>query len=192
MLETEEPPLRVWTMTNWSEIVEHHETMVWRTAYRLLNNEADAADCFQRTFVSALELARKEPIRNWPALLKRLVTARALERLRQRGREDHRQTSLPASGSAVARAADPLQAAEASELAEHLRLALADLDPRQAQVFCLVCLEGFTYHEIAEQIGVTVNHVGVLLNRARTILRERLQVYGPTTAAESFGKEGQP
>jgi len=192
MLETEEPLSRVWTMTNWSEIVEQHETMVWRTAYRLLNNEADAADCFQRTFVSALELARKEPIRNWPALLKRLVTARALERLLQRGREDHRQTSLPASGSADARAADPLQAAEASELAEHLRLALADLDPRQAQVFCLVRLEGFTYHEIAEQIGVTVNHVGVLLNRARTILRERLQAYGPTTAAESFGKEGQP
>jgi RNA polymerase sigma-70 factor (ECF subfamily) len=179
-------------MTNWSEIVQQHETMVWRTALRLLNNEADAADCFQRTFVSALELARKEPVRNWPALLKRLVTARALERLRQRGREAHRKTSLPASGSAYARAADPLQAAEASELAEHLRLALAELDPRQAQVFCLACLEGFTYHEIAEEIGVTVNHVGVLLNRARTILRERLQAYGPTTAAESFGKEGQP
>src|SRR5262249_50765402 len=31
-------------MTDWSQVVQQHGPMVWRTAHRLLNNEADAAD----------------------------------------------------------------------------------------------------------------------------------------------------
>lgn len=179
-------------MTDWSQVVQEHGPLVWRTAHRLLGNEADAADCFQRTFVSALELARKEAIRNWPPLLKRLATVRALECLRQRRRVAIRRAALPEGGSADARAVDPLLAAQASELAEHLRKALADLDDRQAQAFCLACLEGLSYQEVAEQVGVTVNHVGVLLNRARAKLRERLQSHRPAPAAKGPGKEGQP
>jgi RNA polymerase sigma-70 factor, ECF subfamily len=73
-------------MTDWSQIVREHGPAVWRAAYRLLNHDSDAADCFQRAFVSALAAANKRPIHNWPALLKRLAVARALERLRQRRR----------------------------------------------------------------------------------------------------------
>jgi RNA polymerase sigma factor (sigma-70 family) len=56
---------------------------------------------------------------------------------------------------------------------------LADLDGPQAQVFCLACLEGFSYEQIAEELGVTVNHVGVLLHRARSSLQERLSAHRP-------------
>jgi RNA polymerase sigma-70 factor (ECF subfamily) len=174
-------------MTDWPQIVEQHGPLVWRTAFRLLTNEPDAADCFQRTFVSALELERKEAIRNWPGLLRRLATIRALECLRQR-RRDASQTTLPEAGAADTRTPDPVEAAERGELAEHLRGALAELDARQAQVFCLACLEGFSYAEVAEQLGVTENHVGVLLNRARTSLRERLQGHRPATTAGRAGK----
>ncbi len=40
-------------MTNWSHIVQEHGAIVWRTVHRLLGNEADEEDCFQRTFLSA-------------------------------------------------------------------------------------------------------------------------------------------
>jgi RNA polymerase sigma-70 factor (ECF subfamily) len=179
-------------MTDWSQIVREQGPAVWRTAYRLLGNEADAADCFQRAFVSALEVARTQTVRSWPALLTRLATARALERLRQRRREAGRQAALPEGGGADARAADPAEAAEAGELAGRLREALAEIDVRQGQVFCLACLEGLSYRQIAEQVGVTANHVGVLLNRARTSLRERLHADRPASAAEGPGKEGRP
>jgi RNA polymerase sigma-70 factor (ECF subfamily) len=158
----------------------------------LLRHEADAADCFQRTFVSALELSRSDSILNWAALLKRVATARAIECLRQRRRAADRLTTLPDHGSADNRAVQPIEMAEASELAEHLRQALADLDDQPAQVFCLACLEGSSYQEIAEQLGVTVNHVGVLLNRARASLRQRLRAYGPAPAAENLRKEVKP
>jgi RNA polymerase sigma-70 factor (ECF subfamily) len=172
-------------MTDWSQIVEQHGPAVWRVAVRLLNHEADAADCFQRTFVSALELSRKEAVRNWPALLKRLVTARAIERLRQRRQDTDRLTSLPPE-AADSKAIDPAEAAIAGELADRLREALAEIDPKQAQVLCLACLEGHSYQEIADQLGMPVSSVGVLVNRGRLALRERLQPSAP--AAEHFGE----
>lgn len=177
-------------MTDWSDVVEQHGPMVWRTVYRLLNQEADAWDCFQNAFVSAVKLSRRETVRSWPALLKRLATAAALERLRQRYRESGRLGELPESLAAEPNQSEPGRAAEAGELAEHLAEALAGLDARQAQVFCLACLEGLRYREIADELGMTVSHVGVLLNRARTSLRERLRAHGP--APESFRQDSEP
>lgn len=176
-------------MTDWSQVVEEYGPIVWRTAHRLLNNHADACDCFQRTFISALELERTEGIRNWPALLKRLATARALECVRHRRRESNRLTALAESSVIDRKVTGPLKAAEASELGEHLREALGDLETRQAQVFCLACLDGLSYQEIAEQLLVTVDHVGVLLNRARTTLRQRLQAHRPAPATDKFSRE---
>ncbi len=166
-------------MTDWSQIVQQHGALVWRTAQRLLNNEADASDCFQRTFIAALELQRTEVVRNWPALLKRLATVRALDHLRQRQRESSRLTTLPEESAIDGKGVGPVQAAQASELAEHLRTALAELDVQQAQVFCLACLEGLSYQDVAKLLGISVNHVGVLLHRARSSLQERLQCHLP-------------
>jgi RNA polymerase sigma-70 factor, ECF subfamily len=169
-------------MTDWSQIVQQHGPLVWTTVYRLLRHDADAADCFQRTFLSALELSRTETIRNWPGLLQRLGTARALESLRQRLRQARRLRPLLADVTVSANTLEPGQAAAVSELGDHLREALAQLDVRQAQVFCLACLDGLSYTEIADQLGLTVTHVGVLLNRARTRLRQRLRGHEPAAA----------
>ncbi|MHC4406084.1 MAG: RNA polymerase sigma factor [Planctomycetota bacterium] len=179
-------------MTDWSHVVTRHGPIVWQTAWRLLGHEADAADCFQNVFVSALEVSRREPVRNWPGLLKRLATARALERLRGRHRESSRLERLPDRPGADAKAAAPEEAAQTAELAENLRRAVAELDPRQGQVFCLACLEGLSYRQIAEQLELSLSHVGVLLNRARASLRERLEAFAPEQADERFTRETQP
>ncbi|HKD37546.1 MAG TPA: sigma-70 family RNA polymerase sigma factor, partial [Pirellulales bacterium] len=104
--------------------------------------------------------------------------------LRQRKRRSRERIAVPDEGPSDTRTASPLEAAGVSELAEHLREALAELDPRQAEVFCLACLEGSSYDEIAGQLRITVNHVGVLLNRARTFLRSRLAAHEPPAIAE--------
>lgn len=178
-------------MTDWTQIVREHGPIVWKTVYRLLGNEADAADCFQNAFLAAVELSRKERVRNWPALVRRLATTSALERLRQRYRELSR-PSVPADGSTVdLRGVGPDRSAEAAELAEHLCEALAELDPKQARAFCLARLEGFSYREIARQMGMTVNHVGVLLNRAKSALRTRLRAHDPAPVEGRFPGETQ-
>jgi RNA polymerase sigma-70 factor, ECF subfamily len=108
-------------MTDWSKIVQEHGPLVWRTAIRLLHRAADADDCFQRTFVSAVELARSESVKTWPALLVRLATARALDQLRQRSREDSRLATLPDIPVVDDHARDPFEDAAANELAAKLR-----------------------------------------------------------------------
>ena len=178
-------------MTDWSQIVKQHGPIVWKSVYRLLDNEADAADCFQNTFVSALELSRTQSVRNWPGLLKRLATARALERLRQRYRESSRVTTLADAPVEDRKAIDPKDNAEAAELAQELRDALANLDARHAEVFCLACLDGFSYQKISDELGLTVNHVGVLLTRARSSLRERLESKGLLTTPDRSKRENQ-
>jgi RNA polymerase sigma-70 factor (ECF subfamily) len=176
-------------VTDWSQIVKQHGPIVWRTANRLLDNEADAADCFQNTFVAALEFERKQRVRNWPGLLQQLATARALDRLRARYRESERQSSLPDAPIKDDCAVEPSATAEARELAERLRRALTTLQRRQAEVFCLACLDGLSYEQIADQMGVTVNNVGVLLTRARSGLRERLHNEKVISTSESSKRE---
>jgi RNA polymerase sigma-70 factor, ECF subfamily len=64
--------------------------------------------------------------------------------------------------------------AEANELAERLRVALAELPRQQAEVFCLCCLDKVSYVEVGERLRLTTNAVGVLLHRARQRLQELL------------------
>lgn len=171
-------------MEDWTTIVQNLGPLVWRTAYRLLNHEADTADCFQRTFLAAVEFARTERVRHWPGLLVRLTTARALDQLRQSQRLAGRTAALTEDVPAVHHATDPLRAAAERELAERLRDALAGIDSQQAQVFCMACLDGMGNKEIAAAVGMTANHVGVLLHRARTALRERLRAFQPGAESE--------
>ena len=69
-------------MTDWDAVVSQHVAIVQRTVYRLVGNHADAWDCIQETFLEAVKIDRREPVRNWPALLRHLATARALDLLR--------------------------------------------------------------------------------------------------------------
>lgn len=162
----------------WEDIVDRHGPLVWRCAYRLLGNDADAADCYQEAFAAALAVARREAVRNWPGLLRRIVTTHALDRLRQRAIRGAL-VSIAADvdvdvAAAASRAADPSQAAEGRELLEAVRLALAQLPERHAEAFMLTCVEGMSYDKAATVLGISKNNVGVLLHRARARLRELL------------------
>jgi RNA polymerase sigma-70 factor, ECF subfamily len=158
-------------VTDWKAIVEQHGGLVWATAYRLVGNSEDAADCFQETFLEAVKTSRKEPVRDWSALLRHLATVRAIDLLRVRCRHRSRTVTLAGSDSAVSRIATPAQEAEAGELSERLRAALPNLSQDQATVFCLSCIDDLSYQEIGERLGVTANAVGVLLHRARQRLK---------------------
>ncbi|HTU91505.1 MAG TPA: sigma-70 family RNA polymerase sigma factor [Gemmataceae bacterium] len=165
-------------MVDWAQLVHEHGPLVWQTVYRLVGHGPDAADCFQNTFVAALQLARREAVLHWPALLKRLATTQALDCLRRRTRETDRRQRL-AEEASRRRVLTPEQTMEQADLSEGVRRALSEIEPRQAEVFCLACLDGWSYVEIGARMGITVNHVGVLLSRARAALRERLHAFDP-------------
>ena len=176
-------------MVDWEGIVEHDGPAVWRTVYRLLGRRADAEECFQETFLAALELWRRQSVRNPRGVLLRLATARAVDRLRQRYRRAGRETA--AEWDAVPHPGEgPPHQAAANELSQCLREALTLLPDQQADVFCLNALEGWSYAEVAEELGISVDAVGVLLHRGRARLRAALAEWRPGGAGEC--SEGGP
>jgi RNA polymerase sigma-70 factor (ECF subfamily) len=139
---------------NWQKIIKKHGPSVWKTAYRLLGDYTDAADCFQETFICALEVSRRQHVRNFSALLVRLATSRAIDRLRRRF-----------SGQQVR--------IDAADLA-----AVPNTNPgpaQQAQAFCLRYLNDMSYRQVAKELGIKKSATGVLLHRARRKLRDSFE-----------------
>ncbi len=171
-------------MTDWDDIVTRHGRVVWETAWRMLGNHADALDCYQETLLGAMEVAQRETVRDWPALLRRLATARALDLLRSRYRRAGRSRPLANESSVVSPQPGPRQLAEADDLLERLRAELAELPDRQADVFCLVALEGMSYRQVADRLELNTSAVGMLLSRARKQLRRRFASVEPELKRE--------
>ncbi len=168
-------------MTDWPQIIATYGGIAWKTARRLLNNDADAADCFQETFVAAFELSRTQTIQNWPGLVTRLATRRALDRLRKRKSDGLVSIGLDEALEQAGRSMPPPAVAEENELFHQLREGLAELPADQAEACCLRFLESLSYEQIADELDVTVNHVGVLLHRAKLSLKNRLAAFAPVS-----------
>jgi len=169
-------------MDEWADIMRQYSPLVRKTAYRLLGNRADAADCVQEVFINAVNSYRPEGVRNWLGLLQRLTTCRAVDMLRERLRRTGRTSDLADWAAVPCRRAGPGQSAEEQELAAQLRCCLAQLPAQQAEVFCLACIEDLSHDEIADHLGTSAGNVRVLLHRARARLRELLPA--PEASAE--------
>ena len=163
-------------MIDWQIIIEKHGTIVWQTAYRLLGNHADASDCFQETFISAMKLSRRQSVRNFPALLTRLATTRAIDLLRARLRLESNNSGTDYSQETINNNPDPVKYVQNKELSIKLKKALVQLPLPEAQVFCMRYLNDMSYRRIAQELGIKTNAVGVLLYRAKDKLRKSLIV----------------
>jgi RNA polymerase sigma-70 factor (ECF subfamily) len=156
-------------VSNWDRIVTEHGPVVYRTAWRILGHAADAEDVTQEVFLQACQIHRREPIRSWEALLRRLATCRALDHLRQR-----RWTAALREQDLAGMASNPEVLALARELVDRLRLGIARLPHREAAIFCLRCFDSLSYDEIAEVLQISTGAVGVALHKARARLEASL------------------
>jgi RNA polymerase sigma-70 factor, ECF subfamily len=138
-----------------------HAPMVAGICWRILGHQADAEDAVQETFLQACRLARKEPIRNWPGLLRRLATTCALARLR------NRRPAVSHVEELVSREESPVETLERQELGAQLRTAIANLPPRDAEVFCLRYLENLSHEEIVQTLNLPYAAVTSAIYRAR-------------------------
>ena len=170
-------------MVDWKAIVERHSLRVFQVSYRLTYDRHDAEDAMQEAFIDALEFSRRQDVKDWGALLTVLATRRGIGRLRKRRGRCAREESADWS-AVVSRAPAPGQKAEEAELSDHLRKALAKLPARQAEVFWLHDVEGWSHEEIARELDITNPNVRVSLHRARAGLRELLPGYAAPEARD--------
>jgi RNA polymerase sigma-70 factor (ECF subfamily) len=168
---------------------EAHSERVYRAAYRITGDTADAEDVLQTVF---LRLARRdqktgEPLAGDPAVgyFYRSAVNAALDIVRSRQRAgwapleavdsiDH------AVGGPAGRAEfEPEKEHRLKQLRKALRLAISRLSPRSAEIFSLRYFEGMSYHQIAETTGHSSGLVAVLLHRTRARLKKELAGFEP-------------
>jgi RNA polymerase sigma-70 factor (ECF subfamily) len=155
---------------DWNAIVREHAPTVFRAAWRILGQSADAEDVTQEVFLEAYQFQRSRAIRSWPAMLRRMAVCRALDRLRRR-RPD---VSIN-DRSLMSSCADPESDAIAAELSARLSEAIGQLPEREAQVVCLRYFEDLSNQEIADLLEMQAGAVAAALHRARGKLESSLR-----------------
>lgn len=163
-------------MIDWHHILGEHKQSVWSTIYRILGNEADTADCFQDTFIDALEFSKKQRVKNFGPFLTRIATCRAIDRLRGRYRKPNQVTLAQAEEIGVLKSLDcPAGEIQKQESSEILLEALASIDSTEAEIFCLKHLDDLSYSEIADITGLKENNIGVMIHRTKNKLKVFLE-----------------
>jgi RNA polymerase sigma-70 factor (ECF subfamily) len=151
-----------------------HYGLVFRTAYRITGNAADAEDVSQVVFLRLFrrehdaQRLRNQRVDNEESYLRRAAINAALDVIRSRMSD--RTTELPDLPAEPAHD-DP------RELRQALARALAQLKPRPAEIFTLRFLEGFSNPQIARMLGISQVLVAVIVHRTRQQLRQALSAY---------------
>jgi RNA polymerase sigma-70 factor (ECF subfamily) len=169
----------VWVPPTWDEVVREHADRVYRLAYRLSGNRADAEDLTQETFVRVFKSLAEYTPGTFEGWLHRITTNLFLDMVRRRQRI--RFDALPddAGDRLATSAAGPEQAYAEMHLDPEVQQALDALpaDFRAAVVLC--DLEGLSYEEIAATLGIKVGTVRSRIHRGRVLLREALAHRAP-------------
>lgn len=170
---------------------ETYADRVYRLAYGIVGNEADAEEAVQATFISALEaIDRFEHHARLGTWLYRIAYNHALMILRRRRPEE----SLPDEDDALPMPSaladwstlpeDRLLSREAQEI---LRKAIAELPTTLRAAFVCRDIEGLSTADCAQIIGISEGALKVRLHRARLMLRERVSEYFGEWVAPEHG-----
>ena len=154
---------------DFSQSFEAHHGLVFRTAYRITGNAADAEDVLQTIFLRLLRMAPTAALpENEESYLRRAAVNASVDLIRAR----HTERRVPLNQAVVEAGKVPDDG-----LRDALRQALAKLNPQSAEIFALRYFEDFTNPEIARALRISQVSVAVKLHRARHQLQKELLSY---------------
>jgi RNA polymerase sigma-70 factor (ECF subfamily) len=162
-------------------LVLAYQDSVYTVAYRILGEAHAAADAAQEAFILAyrrLTTYRGGSFRAW---LLRITTNQCYDELRRLRRKPSISVEdLPDAesddGPALSADTDtPEQIVQQRELQNAIQQCINSLSPDQRVVLVMSDVEGFSYQEIADQVGVNLGTIKSRLSRARAGVRDCLQ-----------------
>lgn len=158
--------------------VDRHYVMVLRLCRSILRHSEDAEDAAQEIFVRAYQaLAQFQGRGAFAAWLRRLTVNHCFNRAQCAATRVSRQSfslDLMAETLSSGSEDDPEECVLRAEERGRIQAELQFLPTVQRTALALRLLEGLSYEEIAEVMGVPVNSVRSWLHRGRTRLRETL------------------
>lgn len=157
-------------------LYQRYHGVVFNFLLRMVRDRALAEDLLQETFLRLFAhragYRRTARFKTWVLTIARNL---AIDRLRRVG-----EFSPPESNEALEalpdRRANPLQRAEAAELADRLQAALLRLPSSQREVLLLSRFAGLSHEEIADVIETSPGAVRVTLHRALRRLQALLEL----------------
>jgi RNA polymerase sigma-70 factor (ECF subfamily) len=156
-------------------LVERYSPRLYRVAYRMLAQAAEAEDIVQDSFTKLWQNAQRWSARDGglPAWLHRVVVNRCLDRLRR---------FRPVGADELPEVADEAPDPERALAIQHLALAVEDalrsLPGRHRAAIVLCYFEGLSNIMAAQVLGLNLKAMESLLFRARRSLRELLEQRG--------------
>ena len=160
------------------DLFRRHREAAYRIAYRLLGNADDALDVVQESFIHVLRgiggFRGQSSFRTW---LYRIVTHAALDYRRYRALRSSaslESESSPEPAATGDRRRSPPDDAAARDLQGAIDKALMNVSEKNRVALVLHAMEGMSYKEVAEVLGISVGTVMSRIFNARQRLRELL------------------
>ncbi len=173
--------------TAFKTIVETWQSMVYNTALGILQNEEDAEDVTQETFIQVFEsVSSFKGESKFSTWLYRITVSKAMDHIRRKKRKKRFafiQSLYGKNDEAVIDPPDffhPGASMENKENAAVLFKAMQQLPFNQKTAFALNKVEGLSYIEISEVMKLSESAVDALLHRAKENLRKILKEYYTT------------
>ena len=170
----------------WDEIVDRHSDRVYRLAYRLTGNAADAEDLTQDVFVRVFRSLDTYTPGTFEGWLHRVTTnlfldgARRRQRIRFDALSDERAERLHSA------LATPHEAYAARTFEADVEEALAALPPDFRAAVVLCDIEGLSYEEIADILDAKLGTVRSRIHRGRAMLRASLAHRAPAAGRTRY------
>lgn len=162
-----------------SELYSLHEQGLQAVVYRLTGNREDAADIAQEAFLrvfSRLDALAERPDVNLSAYLFRTARNLVYDHGGRAGREVLQDDLERSAGADAEIEIDPERSSLVDAQVEEVRAANARLPERYRLVLALRELEGMSYEELGQALGVSTAAAGQALVRARLALRHELRL----------------
>jgi RNA polymerase sigma-70 factor (ECF subfamily) len=164
-----------------------YQRVLFSAAYRMTHNPADAEDLVQETYLKAHKNCGSFEGTYLRAWLNRILANTFVNIYHSRQRRPEvlgldAQDSWFDAGPAAATTGigrDPAEVVLAAAPDEALKAALMSLPPSFQRVVLLADVDGYSYKEIAEIVGVPIGTVMSRLSRGRRALRNALVAPAP-------------
>ncbi len=168
-----------WVPPTWDEVVREHADRVYRLAYRLSGNRADAEDLTQETFVRVFRSLAQYSPGTFEGWLHRITTNLFLDLVRRRQRIRFDALPEDAGDRLAGTHPGPEQTYDEMHLDPEIQAALDALPPDFRVAVVLCDLEQLSYEEIAATLGIKVGTVRSRIHRGRVLLRDALAHRAP-------------
>ena len=160
-------------------LVAHYSHSIFRVAYRITGNEADADEVVQDAFLRGYrKLDSFESRSNFGTWIYRIAVRCELDRIGRRGGENsHASVPVDAEPEAIQipdRAPGPEQLLLSSEMSAFRETAMHSLTPLERTAFTLRHMEDCSMEEIAAALEIAPNAAKQAVYRAVHKLRQRL------------------